>query len=54
MNVQFDGQVIGEIEPTSEGIWYRSSLNTSKWGFAPTREEARHCLITIMHRNQAA
>ena len=54
MNIYFDGILIGETERTSEGIWYRSTLNPSAWGFARTNKEARHSLITIMYRSQAA
>lgn len=54
MNIFFDGNLIGETARTSEGIWYRSALNPSTWGFARTNEDARHALITIMYRSQSA
>jgi hypothetical protein len=47
MIIKNHGRVIGEITPTSEGIWYRSSINSKEWGFARNRAEAKGILIDI-------
>ena len=43
------GRVIGEITPTGEGIWYRSAIKPSEWGFARNRAEAKSILIDIFN-----
>ena len=45
MIIKNNGRVIGEVTPTSEGIWYRSSMNSADWGFARNRAEAKSILI---------
>ena len=47
MIIKHHGIVLGEITPTSEGIWYRSAIKPSEWGFARNRAEAKGILIDI-------
>jgi len=47
MNIYYEGKMIGETTPTSEGIWYRSSIN-DEWGFANTRKEAFRVLVAFL------
>ena len=47
MIIYCEGKMIGETTPTSEGIWYRSSIN-GEWGFAGTRKEAICALVAFI------
>ena len=52
MIIKNHGSVIGEITPTSEGLWYRSAINLTEWGFASNRAQAKAILMEIANSSQ--